>query len=137
MSGQSRPARWLPGVAGAVASVVLAVVAPASWWGVTFVVSVLAALLGARPVVPASYAANWRRTTMLGTLLAAVPGVIYAFEVGPWGPRPAVYVPVVLVAALAGIGAFAGTPGGRRTDAFTTPRQREDAHNYALRQDPR
>ena len=137
MGGQQGHARWIPGAAGAVASVVLAVVVPASWWGVTFVASVLAALVGARPVVPAAYAAGWTRTTVLGTLLAAVPGAIYAFQVGPWGPRPAVYGTVVLVAALVGMGAFASTPGGRRTDTITSSRQQESAHRNALRRDPR
>ncbi|HVF03497.1 MAG TPA: hypothetical protein VNA20_01535 [Frankiaceae bacterium] len=129
--------RWLPGAAVAVASVVLAVAEPASWWGVTFVAGVLAALLAARPVVRPSYAAGWTRTTVTVTCLAAVAGVTYAFEVGPWGPRPAVYAPVLLVAALVGVGRFASTPGGRRLDRYGSRRQQEDAHGHALRRYPR
>ena len=129
---------WVPGAAVAVVSVVLAVAAPASWWGVTFVLGFLAALLGARAAVPASYAANWTRTTVLLTLVAAVVGLAYAFEVGPWGPRRGVYVPVVLVAALVGMASLVSTPGaGRGGTRRTTYRQDEDAHRYALHQDPR
>jgi hypothetical protein len=121
----------------ALVSVVLAVAAPESWWGLTFVAGVLAALLAARAVVPEVYAAGWTRTVVLLTAVAAVAGVTYAFEVGPWGPRPRLYVPVVFVAALVGVGAFASTPGGRRLGRLTSHRQDEAAHRNALRQDPR
>lgn len=128
---------WLAGAAVAVGSLALAVLAPASWWGVTFVVGVLAALLAARPVVPAAYALSWTRTTVLLTLIAAVPGIVYAFEVGPWGPRPRLYAPVVFVVALVGVASFVSTPGGRRNVGGTGGGQHERAHRNALRQDPR
>lgn len=134
MSGH---ARWLAGAATAVVSVVLAVTVPASWWGVTFVIGVVVALLAARRVVPAAYAAHWTHTTVTVTLIAAVVGLSYAFEVGPWGPRRGLYLPVVVVAALAGIGSFLSTPGGRRVERYSSRGQNEDAHGNALRRDPR
>ena len=128
---------WVPGAVIAVGSAVLAVVAPASWWGVTFAVGVLAALLGARSAVRPSYAANWTHTTVLVTLIAAVVGFAYAFEVSPWGPRRGLYLPVVTVAALAGLASVISTPGGRRVERYSSHRQNENAHGHAMRQDPR
>jgi hypothetical protein len=86
----SRHVRWLAGAVIALVSAALAVLAPASWWGVTFALGVVAAMVAARPVVRASYAPGWTRSTVLVGAGAAMAGAAYAFAVEPFGPVPAV-----------------------------------------------
>ena len=81
---------WVGGAAVALGSVVLAVTVPSSWWGASFVLGVLGALLAARAVVPESYHRGWTRGVVLVTLAAACAGGAYAFAVEPWGPVPQV-----------------------------------------------
>lgn len=93
----TRHAPWLAGAVLAAVSVVLAIVWPRSWWGVTFAGGVLVLMVGLRGVVRASYVAGWTRSTVLVVAAAVCAGGVYAFSVGPWGPRPVVAWPLGIV----------------------------------------
>jgi hypothetical protein len=93
----SRHAGWVAAAVVVLASVVLGLVAPASWWGVTFVVGLAALMVLLRGVVPESYRPGWTRSTVIVLLLALCGGGSYAFGMEPWGPVPRVAGPLFVL----------------------------------------
>jgi hypothetical protein len=135
LDARGRPlARWWPAFAVAVAAcVLLAVLAPSSWWGVTGVLAVAGLMASLRHVVRERYRAGWWRAAALVTFGAGLGGASYAFAVEPFGPRPVLsaVLGALLVASLAGVAGIE-VVGGRGAEYAKL-----DRYERAVRDSPR